>query len=394
MRMRHLPPVHSPLSLAALVGAAGETIRWSADPRERLCRLLRRQYGSQHVRLFGAGTEALLVAMQAAHSVAGGTGSVALPAYTCFDVGAAAVAADLPIVLYDIEPSTLTPDYESLEARLREGARVVVVAPLYGIPVDWEVVEHCLSPFAAIAVEDAAQGHGAEWRGRPLGSLGKLSILSFGRGKGWTCGRGGALLAADAGPASNSHEPRRSSELRPLAVAAAQWALARPTLYSLPSAVPWLRLGETYYREARPPSDLPRSAAALLERTLKASLLEAEARRKSGEILVEGIDFAAKVRPVRSPRGGRPGYLRLPVRLSRGLAGFPNPESALRLGIAAGYPSTLADLAPVRARMSGPPIRLPGAEELVRELVTLPTHSWIRRGERERLLRTVNTYPG
>ena len=44
-------------------------------------------------------------------------------------------------------------------------------------------------------VEDAAQGLGATWRGRPLGSFGDVSVLSFGRGKGWTGGVGGALLA-------------------------------------------------------------------------------------------------------------------------------------------------------------------------------------------------------
>ena len=80
--------------------------------------------------------------------------------------------------------------WESLERALKRGAGVVVVAPLCGIPVDWDRVGRCLAPYGALAVEDAAQGHGAEWRGLPLGGLGTLSVLSFARGKGWTGGRG------------------------------------------------------------------------------------------------------------------------------------------------------------------------------------------------------------
>jgi hypothetical protein len=56
------------------------------------------------------------------------------------------------------------------------------------------------------------------------------------------------------------------------------------------------------------------------------------------------------------------------------------------VGVAAGYPSTLAALAPVRQRLvrAG---RWPGADELVRDLVTLPTHSWVSAADRVQLLR-------
>src|SRR5437899_1804453 len=82
---------------------------------------------------------------------------VALPAYTCYDVATAAVAVDARIALYDVDPATLAPDMASLTATLAEGARIVVVAPLYGVPVDWDAIEQCVRTFGAVAVEDAAQ---------------------------------------------------------------------------------------------------------------------------------------------------------------------------------------------------------------------------------------------
>ena len=70
-----------------------------------------------------------------------------------------------------------------------------MVVHLYGVPADPEPVRAALAGAGAVLIEDAAQGAGASLRGRPLGGFGDLSVLSFGRGKGNTAGRGGALLA-------------------------------------------------------------------------------------------------------------------------------------------------------------------------------------------------------
>src|SRR5262249_36974288 len=152
--------------------------------------LLRSRYDARVVHLTSSGTSALQVAIRLAR-VRAGDGPVALPAYGCYDIASAAVGADLPIALYDVDPATLSPDLDSLSAVLAGGARIVVVAPVAGMPVDWSGVEQCAGAFGAFLVEDAAQGHGAFLRGRPVGSLGPLSVLSFGRGKGWTGGAGG-----------------------------------------------------------------------------------------------------------------------------------------------------------------------------------------------------------
>jgi dTDP-4-amino-4,6-dideoxygalactose transaminase len=90
---------------------------------------------------------------------------VALPGYTCYDVATAAVGADARILLYDLDPETLAPDWGSLERTLEAGAGVVVLAPLYGYPFDWSAGEALAARHDAILVEDAAQGAGGTWRG-------------------------------------------------------------------------------------------------------------------------------------------------------------------------------------------------------------------------------------
>jgi dTDP-4-amino-4,6-dideoxygalactose transaminase len=345
-------------------------------------------YRADDTLLVGSGTQALTLGLRAAAATLGGPCVVALPAYACYDVATAAVAVNARIALYDVNPATLAPDLDSVTATLAEGARIVVVAPLYGIPVDWDAIERCVRAFGAVALEDAAQGHGASWRGRPLGSLGRLSVLSFGRGKGWTAGQGGALLVRGDARLPDGAPPDGGSgrELTVALTALAQSALGRPEVYGVPAAIPWLHLGETRYREPREPRAMSRTAAALLERTLPLATREAEARRTNAEMLLGQLGSCSAPRTVAPPPGSRPGYLRLPLRLAHGLEGFGDPVLARRVGVAAGYPSTLAALAPVRQRLVRVG-RWPGADELVRDLVTLPTHSWVSAADRVQLLR-------
>jgi perosamine synthetase len=372
------PPAYSPLSWRAVRTSAGAMLRRETDDRATLRNLLSREFGADGVALFASGTQALQVALAEAARAIGGEPAVALPAFTCFDVATAAVGAGLRIALYDVDPATLAPDLESLRAALAAGARIVVVAPLFGFPVDWETVSECAAPYGARVIEDAAQGSGATWRGARLGSLGETSVLSFGRGKGWTGGSGGALLTRRRGAPTamrNGSGRHLGAELRVLTRAAAQWAFGRPALYGIPAALPWLGLGETRYRDPTSPQPLPRTAARLLLHDVAASREESDGRRRRAEQLLAAITVSARVQTIRPLPGAVPGYLRLPLRLTAGFAGLRQPEVAQRLGAARSYPHPLSDLAGVRERLLDAGRRYPGAEQLARELITLPTHS-------------------
>lgn len=348
------------------------------------------------VHLASSGTAALQIAIRLAR-VSAGEGPVALPAYGCFDIATAAVGATAPIALYDLDPETLAPDLDSLTAVLAAGARIVVVAPIAGIAAQWDDITRCAAAFGAVVVEDAAQGHGAFWRGRPLGTLAGISVLSFGRGKGWTGGRGGAVLVRDRVLAEYSRglplpEPSRRAETGSVGVAAALALLGHPARYGIPARIPWLHLGETRYRNPEPLAGLTRSAAALLLASQSAADLEAARRRSNARALLEALsEHTEAARGIAISRESRPGYLRLPVRLPRA-ATVIHDLGASRLGVAHGYPSTLAELPAVRNRLrsAGP---LPGATALVRELVTLPTHGLTTERDRRAIMDAIVASP-
>ena len=220
-----------------------------------------------------------------------------------------------------------------MERALARGARVAVIAPLYGFPVDWDALADLLVRYGAIAVEDAAQGDHAEWRGRKLGSLGPISVLSFGRGKGWTGGSGGALLIRDQAPWQGlrdtlmemSSGTGRLAEVRVLGALAAQWALGRPECYAIPRAVPRLQLGETVYHDPVPPRGMTRAASACLAANRPAAAEEAATRRATALALLAVIGSGPRVRAIRPLAGATPGFLRLPLRLADWLPGVCDP---------------------------------------------------------------------
>jgi perosamine synthetase len=384
------PPAYSPLPWRALRSSAAAVLRPDRDDRRALRTVLAREFAADRVALFASGTQALQVALVEAGRAVGPDAIVALPAFTCFDVATAAVGAQLRIALYDLDPLTLAPDLDTLAAALHSGARIVVITPLFGFPVDWEAVRACAAAAGALLIEDAAQGSGAQWHRRPLGSLGDASVLSFGRGKGWTGSGGGALLTrAGGGPAEAGNGKGLTREIRVLTLAAAQWALGRPGFYAIPAALPWIGLGETRYRDPVAPRPMARASAGLLLRAAAESQREAEERKRRAERLLAAIDGAPLVHPIEPLAGAVPGYLRLPARVAGGLSGLARPEAARRLGVLRAYPKPLADLPAVRERLVASGRRWLGAAELARELITLPTHSLLSAREVEALVRAV-----
>jgi dTDP-4-amino-4,6-dideoxygalactose transaminase len=381
-----LPPAYSPLSAPALA-SAGATWLTRSDPRDELARALRHLYEADRVVLTDSGTHALQLALTAARTSGGGT-RVALPAFSCFDLATAALGAGVEPVFYDLDPTTLDPDQESFRSSLAvDGVVAVVVAPLFGRPAPWRWIRVEARRAGVLLVEDAAQGIGSSWGGRPAGSLGDVGILSFGRGKGWTGGGGGALLVRTEGLVVQDAAPPPAAG--PLLLrSAAQWLLGRPALYGLPSRLPWLGLGETPFHPPSSPRALSPASARLALATHAHALAAAELRRRIARTLLRLLEP-----PPRAPRSGgegeafdpRCGYLRLPVLLGAGADSIRDQATARRLGILPSYPAalpSLPDIHDARGRSAGD---FPGAEALVRELVTLPTHRWVDRTAMERM---------
>jgi len=387
VRWRRQLPAYSPLTLSA-VGAGAAGLVFDSEPaRAAVVAMLAGAYGCDEVLLTDSGTGALTLAIRG--SLAGTPGaSVALPAYGCYDLATAADGASAPVVLYDLDPATLAPDLGSLTRAVGHGSRAVVLVHWYGMPVNPDPVRAVAESAGALLIEDAAQGAGASWGGRALGSFGDLSILSFGRGKGTTAGRGGALLAHTAagsaafasgrisvGPAADGRQ-----EFLPLA---GQWLLGRPSVYAIPSALPFLRLGETLYHAPEPVRTMSPVAARVLTVTLRLGDREVRARRANARRLLAGP--ATGLSWVRGQEGGEAGYLRLPSVAAPATRAAAMSRDAHALGIMPGYPRALCDLRGFGKRVVNRGDGFPGARTLAERLVTLPTHSRLRESDLVRL---------
>lgn len=397
-RWRYQVPVRSPLSAAALLaGVRAAASRNGAPARtaERLVGLLRERYAPKQVLLTDSGTTALTAALLGVLDGRPGT-PVAMPAYACYDLATVADGAGAPVFLYDVDPHTLAPDLAQVAAVLRRGAAAVVVAHLYGYPVDVAAVSRLAAETGAVVIEDAAQAAGATLHGRVAGSFGSLSVLSFGRGKGLTGGSGGALLAHDDAGArvlqragTRLGEPRRG--WRELVAIAAQLLLEHPNLYAVPAALPFLRLGQTTYREPRALRGPSVAASEIIADTWPLADREVGTRRRHAQRLLEALLGRTGFSTIRPIDQARPGYLRLPVLASPQVRRAAVEPAARRLGLMPGYPRALCDLDGFGPRCLNASGDFPGSRFLAEQLCTFPTHGRLEIGDLARLESWIRT---
>ena len=377
MSVRRQPPVHSPVSWRAVAGAWGATFGIGGRGAAReLEEALRAEFAAESVLLTDSGTSALALAMRSALDATAG-GAVALPAYGCYDLATAADAADVPVVLYDVDPRTLGPVWESFESALTNGVRAAVVVHLYGYPVDMVMAAERCTRAGAVLIEDAAQGTGGYLGPRVLGSLAPLSVLSFGRGKGVTGGGGGALLGRGDGvelAARARHALSRSAGSLGAAVGlTAQRLLAYPSVYGIPASLPWLGLGETVYRAATPAERIGRASAVATRHALRMTAGEGAIRLQRARRLQVAARGSER-RCVTPVAGATPGYLRLAVVCAPGENASLVAAAGRDLGVVRGYPRSLADLDGFGSRFPTAAGNAAGARALADRLVTLPTH--------------------
>ena len=99
-------------------------------------------------------------------------------------------ATPVPI---DIEPDTLNLDPALLEARITPRTKAIIVVHLFGHPVDMDPVMAVARKHGLYVIEDAAEAHGATYKGRKVGGIGDVGCFSFYANKIITTGEGGML---------------------------------------------------------------------------------------------------------------------------------------------------------------------------------------------------------
>ena len=122
---------------------------------------------------------------------------VIMPSYTFVSTANAFVLRGGVPVFVDIRPDTFNIDEAKIEAAITPRTKAVVPVHYAGVGCEMDRIMEIAARHRLLVIEDAAQGVMADYRGRPLGSIGHLAALSFHETKNIISGEGGALLVND-----------------------------------------------------------------------------------------------------------------------------------------------------------------------------------------------------
>ena len=138
------------------------------------------------------GTNAIHLALRALNV---GTGDeVIIPANTFIATAWAVSYVGAKPVFVDCLPNTWEIDPDKVEGAITDNTKAIIGVHLYGQPFDFDSVKAIADKHNLPVVEDAAQAHGAEYKGRRIGSMGDLACFSFYPGKNLgACGEGGGI---------------------------------------------------------------------------------------------------------------------------------------------------------------------------------------------------------
>jgi dTDP-4-amino-4,6-dideoxygalactose transaminase len=137
--------------------------------------------GTRHCVGVSDGTAALELALRALGIGAGD--EVIVPANTFVATVEAVVATGARPVMVDVDPRTLLLTAEHVAAACTPRTAAAIPVHLFGQPVDMDAIDRVAARTGIAVIEDAAQAHGATWRGRRAGGLADIGCFSFYPGK-------------------------------------------------------------------------------------------------------------------------------------------------------------------------------------------------------------------
>jgi dTDP-4-amino-4,6-dideoxygalactose transaminase len=169
--------------------------------------------GVRHAVGVGNGLDALALALRAAGIGRGD--EVIVPSHTFIATWLAVLQAGARPVPVEPDPGTFTISADGVRAALTPRTAAVIPVSLYGHPVDMDPIASLAADHGLWVLEDAAQSHGARYRGRRTGSLAQATAFSFYPTKNLgALGDGGAVVTSDAGLADKLRKLRNYGSAR------------------------------------------------------------------------------------------------------------------------------------------------------------------------------------
>ncbi|PWT82976.1 MAG: erythromycin biosynthesis sensory transduction protein eryC1 [Acidobacteria bacterium] len=152
--------------------------------------------GASHAIGVGNGTDALWLALLALR-IGEGDEVITVPNTFIATVEAIAYCKARPVFV-DVDEETFTMNPAELEKSLTERTKAIIPVHLFGQPADMDPILEFARAHGLFVIEDAAQAHGAEYKGRRAGTMGDAGCFSFYPGKNLGAfGEAGAVVTND-----------------------------------------------------------------------------------------------------------------------------------------------------------------------------------------------------
>lgn len=152
------------------------------------------------------GSVALEVALWAAGIKEGD--EVILPSFTIISCVNAVLQCGAEPVLVDVDSDTWNMNIEQVIQKITNKTKAIMPVHMYGHPVDMDPLLEICKEKNIVIIEDAAEAHGAEYKGKKCGSMGDISSFSFYPNKVITTGEGGMVLTNDEKIAEKARSQR------------------------------------------------------------------------------------------------------------------------------------------------------------------------------------------
>lgn len=128
----------------------------------------------------------------------GPSDEVIIPTFTMIATAFAVAYTGAKPVLVDAEPETWNMDVSQIEARITPKTKAIIPVHIYGHPCDMEPIMKIAQRHNLYVIEDAAEAHGAEYKGKKAGGIGHVNCFSFYANKIITTGEGGMVVTNNA----------------------------------------------------------------------------------------------------------------------------------------------------------------------------------------------------
>ena len=316
-----------------------------------------RYVGCEEAVAVSSGTEALRLALLAAG--VGPGDEVVVPALTFVATASSVIMCGGVPVVADVDPRTFCLDPASTEAAMSERTRAVVPVHLYGHPADLDALMAVCRGRGVVVIEDAAQAHGARYKGKRVGAIGTCGCFSFYPTKNMTTGEGGMVTTHDHDIAGRLRLLRQHGQAGPYDYRLLGY---NSRMTEVEAAIGLVQLGK-------------------LERFN-------EARRLNAAELTEGLDGAVVTPEV--ALWAEHVYHQYTVR-AQGRDGLRAHLQSRGVATGVYYPQALSQL-PVLAGAARVPARPAVAEALCAEVLSLPVHPGLAPGDVEAIVAGVRSF--